>query len=199
MQGMQGHKNSNFIHRLPTALKLMVLMLVSFLLFISPYLGLIVFLAAAIFCLYPLASLPFMAALRCLRPVWWLLLALFFVGLFTENWQQGLVVSLRLSTILLLANLVTITTPTAQMMATFERLFVVLKPIGVHPGKIALVLSLTLRFIPVLAQIIAEVREAQAARGLERSLVGIFIPVLIRMLKMGEDVASAIEARGYDG
>jgi len=199
MDMMQNHNTTRFIYHIPPAFKLLLLMLVSLLLFFSPYLSVSFVSMGITFGLYLLAGLPLMVALRCLRPIWWLLLALFFVGFFTENWQQGLVVSVRLGTILLLANLVTITTPTAQMMESFERLFVVLKPFGVHPAKIALVLSLTLRFIPVLAQIIAEVREAQAARGLERSLVGILIPVLIRMLKMGEDVASAIEARGYDG
>jgi len=199
MDMMQNNNNTRFIYHIPPAFKLFLLMLVSLLLFFWPYPGVIFASVGITFGLYLLAGLPLMAALRFLRPIWWLLLALFFVGFFTENWQQGLVVSVRLGTILLLANWVTITTPTAQMMASFERLFVILKPFGVHPAKIALVLSLTLRFIPVLAQIIAEVREAQAARGLEKSLIGILIPVLIRMLKMGEDVASAIEARGYDG
>jgi len=43
-----------------------------------------------------------------------------------------------------------------------------------------------------------DVRQAQAARGLERSLIASFVPVVILMLKMSEDIANALEARGFD-
>jgi len=54
-----------------------------------------------------------------------------------------------------------------------------------------------LRFIPVLAQITTEVREAQKARGMEHSIVAVAMPVAIRMLKMADDISDAIDARGY--
>ena len=43
-----------------------------------------------------------------------------------------------------------------------------------------------------------EVREAQRARGLERSLVALTVPIVVRMLKMSDDIAAAIDARSYD-
>lgn len=84
------------------------------------------------------------------------------------------------------------------MMETLERFFSFLRPFGVHPAKISLALSLTLRFIPVLGQITQDVREAQKARSLEGNLIAAAIPVIVRTLKMSEDVAAAIEARCYD-
>ena len=60
---------------------------------------------------------------------------------------------------------------------------------------VSLALSLTLRFIPVLAQVVQDVQEAQRARGLERNLVALAAPVIVRTLKMADDVADAIDAR----
>ena len=54
-----------------------------------------------------------------------------------------------------------------------------------------------LRFIPVLAQITREVREAQRVRGLENSVTALAIPLFVRTLRMSDDIADAIEARGY--
>jgi len=195
---MDTNDRRSIIHHTPPALKLLFLLLTSLFLFVLPSLGMIIPAFAITFLLYFLADISPPKALQYLRPIGWLLTALFLVGFFTQNWQQGLVVGVRLGVIFLIANLVTLTTPTSQMMATFERIFVFFKPLGVNPAKIALVLSLTLRFIPVLAQIVAQVREAQKVRGLERNLIATIIPVLIRMFKMGDDIASAIEARGYE-
>ena len=73
----------------------------------------------------------------------------------------------------------------------------VLRPLGVNPAKVSLALSLALRFIPVLAQITREVREAQRVRGLENSVIALAIPLFVRTLRMSDDIADAIEARGY--
>ena len=49
----------------------------------------------------------------------------------------------------------------------------------------------------MLAQITQEVREAQKARGLERSVIAVAMPVAIRTIKMADDISDAIESRGY--
>ena len=62
----------------------------------------------------------------------------------------------------------------------------------------SLAISLTLRFIPVLAQITRDVREAQRVRGLEGNIVALAIPLVVRTLRISDDIADAIEARGYN-
>ena len=73
-----------------------------------------------------------------------------------------------------------------------------LRAIGVNPAKVSLAISLALRFIPVLAAVTSEVREAQRARGLDANILAIAVPVVVRTLKMADDIAAAIEARSYD-
>jgi biotin transport system permease protein len=72
-----------------------------------------------------------------------------------------------------------------------------LRPIGVNPDKVSLAISLALRFIPVLGRITMDVREAQKARGLERSVIAVALPVAIRAIKMADEISDAIDSRGY--
>ncbi|MFP3340670.1 energy-coupling factor transporter transmembrane component T, partial [Micrococcus sp. SIMBA_131] len=69
--------------------------------------------------------------------------------------------------------------------------------LGVRTESISLAISLTFRFIPVLTSVVREVREAQSARGLERSVFAIAIPSIIRTLRMSEEISDAIDARGF--
>lgn len=148
--------------------------------------------------LYRLAGIPGSLMLAQLRPLAWILAVLVLVQLALDGWLAGLLVAARLASLVLLAGLVTLTTRSADLIEALQRGLRWLKPFGVNPAKAGLAIALTLRFIPVLAAITAEVREAQRARGLERSLVALTVPVVVRMLKMSDDIAAAIDARSYD-
>jgi biotin transport system permease protein len=108
-----------------------------------------------------------------------------------------LVVS-RFGGLLMLAGLVTLTTRTSDMIEAMERGFAALRFTGINPRKVGLALSLALRFIPVLAAMTVEVREAQKVRGLDNSIIAIAIPLIVRMLRMSDQISEAIEARSYD-
>lgn len=112
--------------------------------------------------------------------------------------DAGVLVVVRLASLLLLASLVTLTTRSSDMIDALEKGLGWLYYLGINPGKVSLALSLALRFIPVLASITEEVREAQKARGLDKSVIAIAVPVIVRMLKMADDISAAIEARSYD-
>jgi len=191
--------NASFFQRLEPGFKLALLSGFSILLFFINRLDVTVAALIIILFLYKAAGFFFMRAWQQIRPIWWLFVILFVLQLFVSHWQNSLVIVLRFASLLLLAGLVTLTTPVSLMMETLERSFHFLKPFGIHPAKISLALSLTLRFIPLLGQIIHDVHEARKARGLEGDIIAMAIPVIIRTLKMGEDVATAIEARCYDG
>ena len=93
---------------------------------------------------------------------------------------------------------ITLTTKTSDMLASLERALHPLKPLGVNPEKVSLAISMVLRFIPVIATVASEIRDAQRARGLDRSILAMIVPLIIRTLKMADDVADAIEARSFD-
>ena len=152
---------------------------------------------AAVLALYPMARLPMASAWNQIRPALWILIAILLAQGFINGWETGFFVTARFAGLLLLAGLLTLTTRVSDMVDGMERGFWILKYVGINPAKVSLALSLALRFIPVLATITAEVREAQKVRGLNRSIIAVAIPVVIRTLRMSDEIAEAIETRGY--
>lgn len=189
---------STFIHRLPAAIKLSCLFCLSLLLFYFPDVWFATITLCIVYGLFLAAgfrpSRPFVE----LKKIMWFLIALFIVQYFSSNLVAAILICLRLSTLVLLATLVTLTTPFTKMMAFLEKFFTFTRLFGANPAKISLALSLTLRFIAVFSDICSEVREAQKARGLENNVIALVMPVLVRSLKIQADVAAAIEARSYD-
>ena len=154
--------------------------------------------AAIAFALLAAAGASLAETGRQLRPVALLLGIVFLAhGLFT-SWSLGLVVVLRFAVILLLALAVTFTTRVSDMIETLERGLAPLAAIGINPAKVSLALSLTLRFIPVIAEQAREIRNAQRARGLDRNLVALTMPLLVKTLRLSITLTEAIEARGWD-
>lgn len=186
------------IHRLPPGLKILSLALLGTVLFVFPHLAMSLAALLLVGMLYPLAHLSPRIMLLQLKPLLWVLALLFTVQWWMVEWQSGVLVVARLAAVMLMAALVTLTTRTSAMIDALEKGLFWLRWLRINPAKVSLALSLAMRFIPVLAAIVAEVREAQKARGLDRSLVAIAIPVIVRTLKMADDIAAALEARAYD-
>jgi biotin transport system permease protein len=184
------------VHRQTATTKLIALFAFSALVFSLDTWPPLALLALVPLALFRLARTPW-------RPVWaQLKLPLAFVvivGLahgLTTTWSLAAVVVLRFASLLALATLVALTTKVSDMLAAFERGLAPLARFGVDAERVAFVLALTLRLIPVLAQHTAAIREAQRARGLDRSIVALTVPLLIRGLRAADALAEAIEARG---
>lgn len=146
-------------------------------------------------------------------PVAWLLLFVFVGQIIFNHWSSALAVVLRLIVLVLLATLVTLTTRTSDMMDT---IVVVLRPVlsrggrdkkgrglfstrlDLSPEKLSLMLMLTIRYIPMLFQQYMELRNAQRARGVNPGSVTLILPLLIRALRLTDQLAEAIDARAYE-
>lgn len=199
MLGLYLHRDSA-IHRLPAGAKLGGLLLVTIIVLALPgawgaaAAGLI---GAAVLAA---ARLPAGRVLKELRaPVVMLTLLFGFQALLSGGgWEETAVAIARFAALILLATLVTLTTRVTDMVDLFERLFGLLRPVGVNPAKMALMLALTIRFIPLLGEQVREVRMAQRARGVERNIAALFVPLLVKILTMADDLTAALEARGYD-
>lgn len=199
MLGLYLHRESA-IHRLPAGAKLGGLLLVTIVVLALPgawgaaAAGLI---GAAVLAA---ARLPAGRVLKELRaPVVMLTLLFGFQALLSGGgWEETAVAIARFAALILLATLVTLTTRVTDMVDLFERLFGLLRPVGVNPAKMALMLALTIRFIPLLGEQVREVRMAQRARGVERNIAALFVPLLVKILTMADDLTAALEARGYD-
>lgn len=189
---------SSWLHRARPATKLLALAAAGTGLFLIESPALMSALAALALALFPLSGLPLQAAAAQLRPVALLGALIVLVQAFVGGPETALLVGARLVALLLLAGLITLTTRTQDMIATLERMVRPLARIGVNPARTALALSLAVRFVPIMARITSEVREAQRVRGLENNILALAVPTIIRALRLTDEVADAIEARGFD-
>lgn len=185
------------LHRLPPGAKILGLMLGGSVLFVFDNLPVVVAFLAVVLVLFKVAGFTPRQMWAQLRPTLWILGLLFLVQLYISGIALASFVVLRFAALLLLAGLVTLTTRSSDMIDAITAGLRFLRPLGVNSAKVGLAFSLALRFLPVLATITQEVREAQKTRGLERSILAIAIPVAIRTLRMADDISDAIDARGY--
>lgn len=191
----QYREGDSVLHRMPAGAKIGALFIAGTAAFLVVDLRILAAMLGAVIALYALARIDVVTGLWQLRPVIWLLALFFAVQWWLNGWEPALAVVLRVSMLVLLAALVSLTTRVSRMIAALEKACAPLAIIGVDPARVGLAISMALRFIPVIAQVTADVREAQAARGIERNVFAIAVPVIIRTLAMADDIADAIEAR----
>lgn len=187
-------------HRLPAGAKLGALAVATVLLFqvTEPVaLGLAL---AVVATLYLAVGRAFAwHGVRMLLPLWPFLLLLAIWHLWSDDTRTGLMVGLRLLTAVALANLVTMTTRLSDMVAVLERLAAPLARIGLPPRLLALALALVIRFIPVMTERLATIREAWRARAPRRPGWRVILPATLAALDDAERVAEALRARGGAG
>ncbi len=191
------------VHRLPAGAKLLALAALAVALFALPTPaaaagGLLGVLAVGLL----VARLPVAVLARQARAVLWWLVLLLAVHALTTDLRTGAHVALRLLTLVLAAAVVTATTRVSEMVAVVERVCAPLRLVGVRPARIGLVVTLALRFIPVLVERADRIRAAQAARGGSprgvRALRTTVAALLVQVLQMAHDVSEALDARGAD-
>lgn len=120
----------------------------------------------------------------------------------------GLTAGIRLTLLVLQSSALTITTDPLDLSAGAERLLRPFRRVGVPAHELALMSSIALRFIPTLADEAERIRLAQAARGADfdapgrarlRASLALLVPLLISVFRRAEELALAMEARGYRG
>lgn len=111
----------------------------------------------------------------------------------------------RVTGVVMLAAVFTLTTPTSAVLNAFERVLTPLERaglgrLGFSAGRVSLALSLTIRSVPVILSFHREIRQAQRARGLRGGLrTGMLrsvLPLLVMSLRHAEETAEALAARG---
>lgn len=148
----------------------------------------------------PLAGLTlFFQALWGDGPSWgWLRL---------NGMEQGGLTALRLLELTLLAHLLALTTSPIALCDALERMLHPFRRLGLPSRDLALAFTIAWRFIPVLALESQRLLMAQISRGAcweegpwsrrLTTLLGLLTPLLVRCFRYAEDLATALEARGY--
>ncbi len=131
----------------------------------------------------------------------------------TRGALQAIALSLlRLFSFIFLVSLPSLTTTVSQLTHGLEIMLQPFQRIGVPAHEIALVNMIALRFVPTLAEELEQVMKAQASRcgeigqlsvrrpvQIARSLLPLVVPLFVNAFRRAEQLAVAMEARGYIG
>ncbi|KFA89048.1 energy-coupling factor transporter transmembrane component T family protein [Archangium violaceum] len=186
------------VHAVPAGAKMLALLAAGTGLLLFPSLPVLSGALVATLGLYALARLRPREVAPVFRLSAFVLVPLFALHALVSGWEPALVAVLRLAVLMLLATLVSLTTRASDMLDALERALRPLARFGLNPARLGLLLSLTLRFIPLLATWLREIQEAQRVRGLDRNPVAVLVPLLVKTLRTADTLADAIDARCFD-
>jgi energy-coupling factor transport system permease protein len=126
-----------------------------------------------------------------------------------EGVRIAVFMAIRLIYLIIGSSIMTLTTTPNQLTDGLERLLGPLKRIKVPVHEIAMMMSIALRFIPILLEETDKIMKAQIARGADfesgnlikkaKSLVPLLVPLFISAFRRANDLAMAMEARCYSG
>lgn len=160
------------------------------------------------------------------KPLIWLIfftsvLQLFFTTGGTIYWKwwiftlssfgiaNAIFIFIRFTLIILISTVMTVTTMPLEIADAMEWILKPLKLIRVPVDKIALVMSIALRFVPTLFDQTLKIMNAQRSRGADfndgglikrsKAIAPLLVPLFISSLETAVDLSTAMEARGYRG
>lgn len=126
-----------------------------------------------------------------------------------EGLRLSLMMGLRLVLLVLGSTLMTLTTTPNALTDGLEKSLGFLGKAGVPIHEIAMMMSIALRFIPILVEETDKIMKAQQARGADfesgnliqraKAMVPLLVPLFISAFRRANDLAMAMEARCYNG
>ena len=184
-----------WLHRIPPAVKLAALAIISLAVLPIkewPIMWAGVLLVITVYVSLGQAARKRLAALRMVLPL------IFGLGLFqwwVMTWEAAALSVARILLMIMLADLVTLTTPMQDLMRVIKPLLSPLKIVGLNTQKLALAVALVIRFIPVLFSQWQAQSEAWRARSSRKPGVKLIIPFIRQALTLSAHIAESIDAR----
>ncbi|MCD7921169.1 MAG: energy-coupling factor transporter transmembrane protein EcfT [Clostridiales bacterium] len=222
----QFYPADSVIHRLDPRVKLFSTILYIVALFLVNGIAGWIVVTAFLICMIALSKVPFGFMCKGVRAIWVLIVItavcnLFFtqaedvvcrLGVITltgTGIHNTIYYSLRLIFLVVGTSVMTLTTSPNKLTDGMEEGLRFFSRIGVPVHEIAMMMSIALRFIPILAEEADKIKKAQMARGAgfdeggllqkAKSLIPILVPLFVSAFRRANDLSLAMEARCYRG
>lgn len=216
----------SFVHRLDPRFKLTALVVYIVAIFLAKEFLALGICAAVLILSVVFARIPVGKVLRAVRGILFLviftsLLNVFFYRGETVLWEwkifaitrEGLLFSafltVRLFLLVVCSSLLTYTTTPVSLTDGMESLMTPLKWIKFPVHELALIMSIALRFIPILTDETERIMNAQKARGADfetggllkriKAVIPVIIPLLLSAFRRADELGEAMDARCYSG
>ncbi|MCH8067425.1 MAG: energy-coupling factor transporter transmembrane protein EcfT [Nanoarchaeota archaeon] len=200
--GQYTYKNS-IIHKLDPRIKIITVVLLSATAFLmNSYYKFAVF-SLFIFLLMILSKINFSSLLRNLRPFFFMFLFILLMYIFfsRNELDQGIRTIWKFILFIIIASILTFTTTITNMVSAIEKLLIPLKMIKINPRTIAVLIALTIRFVPSLFLYADRIRDARLARlgnlKTPKQIKLLFLPLIERVFKSASNLSDAMLSRNY--
>ncbi len=218
---------NSVLHKLDPRLKILLMVFFVVAVFFAKNILSFGYLLILIFAMIALSGISFKVILKGLKPIafiavftaiinlFWTggekpLLDFYFLHIYPEGLWRAVYMIIRITALVMGTSLLlTYTTSPMDLTDALERLLLPLKKIRVPVHEFAMMMSLTLRFIPLLTEETEKIINAQKARGADfetgsifrraKALMPILIPLFISAFSRATDLAVAMECRCYTG
>lgn len=213
-----------FVHKLDPRTKIVLsILFIACLFIIDKFVGYSLIVAFLLLTIYT-SKIPLRYLYKGLKPVFFLIaltatLNIFmikggellfsygFIKIYEEGVRIAVFMALRLIFLIMGTSVLTLTTSPIELTDGIEKL---LKPIGKELAhELAMMMTIALRFIPTLIDETDKIMMAQKARGADfesggiikkaKSLIPLLVPLFISSFRRADELAMAMEARGYRG
>lgn len=221
----QYYPGETVIHDLDPRSKILITFLYIITLFFIntfiPYIFMTLFLISTV----KLSKVPMKLIIKGLKPLLYIISITFIINLFMTKGEKlidfwiisiskegayfATIMALRLIFLVIGTSLLTLTTSPISLTDGIEKLLNPFKKIGVPAHELAMMMTIALRFIPTLLDETDKIMKAQKARGADfesgniikrtKSLIPILVPLFISAFRRADELAMAMEARGYRG
>ncbi|MGC8722109.1 MAG: energy-coupling factor transporter transmembrane component T family protein [Caldisericaceae bacterium] len=215
--------SDSIIHKLDPRLKILFTLWVVILLFlIQGFYGYLVILAYA-FLLICVSRIKFSSVMYSLRPILFLtvftlvfqifftpgtvIYQLYFVKITQQGINLAIYITLRLILLTVFTFILTSTTSTVQLAEGLQKIISPLKVLRFPSDDIALMISISLQFVPILFDETDRIMKAQISRGAEfnkggfisraKNFLPLLLPLLLSAFNRADQLANAMEARGF--
>lgn len=187
---------STWLHRLSPGWKILTLAVLSVALTVwrTPVVALTALGVAVL--LLVVSGAPLRQTARALLPVALVAVVLGVFQWWSRDLSAAVAVSGTLLALVVMATVVTVTSPADRVLDTVVRAAGPLRHVGLSPEVVGLTVTLMLRSVPLLVELAWEVRDAARARGLERSPRAYLVPFVLRTVARAHRTGDALAARG---
>lgn len=221
----QYYPADSVIHKLDPRVKLFATMLYIISLFCFRGIVALLVATAFLFAVIRVSKVPFKFMVKGLKAIIILMLITAVFNLFltpgepivsfwifhitAEGAKNAILMTLRLVYLILGTSIMTLTTTPNQLTDGLEKALMPLSRIGVPVHAIAMMMSIALRFIPILIEETDKIMKAQMARGADfesgnllqrvKNMIPLLVPLFVSAFRRADDLAMAMEARCYNG
>ena len=222
----QYYPSNSFVHKLDPRMKILFLIVYIVAVFLCENFYALGACAAVFLLIAFFSGVPIKSLLRSIKAIVFLLvftaiLNLFFYKGETVLFSWGIIeitkeavyftifLAARLFLLVLASAVLTLTTTPVALTDGIESLLTPLKWVRFPVHELALIMSIALRFIPILTDETGRIMNAQKARGADfesgnifkriKAIIPILIPLLISAFRRADELGDAMDARCYTG